>query len=533
MDYGKYLNVNETPQGEAIPGKNMIKNEAGGFGFKKGAWERFQNFLVLGSEGGTYYVKERELTLQNAENLINCIKENGPLAVGLIVGVSSAGRAPKNDPAIFALALTAIHGDEETKKLARNSIHLVCRTGTHLFNFLSAYKKMGGKTSRQFKRGVQNFYLKKTPDQVALQLVKYRQRNGFTHRDVLRMCHAPGKPGSPLQNLFRFAIEKPMEGEVHPLVSAFQRLHAAGKDEKMAVKIMKEAKLPWEAVPTELLNSKKVWEELLPHMGVTALIRNLGKLTSIGMLESNLDDTAKYISKRIEDTDALKKGRVHPFQILLAYSTYEAGRGVKGSLSWTPVSRILDSLDSAFFASFPNIQPTEKNLMVGVDVSGSMTTAMINNTHLTAAAAAFIMGYIHMKTERNVAFVAFDDAPAKINFPAKATLSELLAKSRSFSGGSTDCSVPFKAAIGLKLKVDAFIIYTDSQTWCGVRHPVQVFEEYRKRGYPSKAIGVEMTSTATSIVDPECKEMLSIVGMDTNVPSVINNFIVEEKKLDS
>ena len=28
----------------------------------------------------------------------------------------------------------------------------------------------------------------------------------------------------------------------------------------------------------------KVWEALLPHMGLTAMLRNLGKMTEVGLL---------------------------------------------------------------------------------------------------------------------------------------------------------------------------------------------------------------------------------------------------------
>jgi 60 kDa SS-A/Ro ribonucleoprotein len=95
------LNV---PQTEKLS-DNQVLNSAGGFVYKLDKWARLRRFLILGSEGGTYYVSERKLVKENAEVVIECIKENAPFTMGVITGISISGQAPKNDPAIFALAL--------------------------------------------------------------------------------------------------------------------------------------------------------------------------------------------------------------------------------------------------------------------------------------------------------------------------------------------------------------------------------------------------------------------------------------------
>ena len=52
-----------------------------------------------------------------------------------IAQVSDAGRAPKNDPALFALAVAAGAEDEQTRRAALSALPQVARTGTHLFQF--------------------------------------------------------------------------------------------------------------------------------------------------------------------------------------------------------------------------------------------------------------------------------------------------------------------------------------------------------------------------------------------------------------
>jgi 60 kDa SS-A/Ro ribonucleoprotein len=76
------------------------------------------------------------------------------------------------------------------------------------------------------------------------------------------------------------------------------------------------------------------------------------------------------------------------------------------------------------------------------------------------------------------------------------------------------------------VKADAFIIYTDSETWYGNIHPVQALQEYRqKTGIRAKLIVVGMVSNQFSIADPNDAGMLDVVGFDTAVPQVMNDFI--------
>ena len=126
----------EDPSGDAHPGAGQVMNDAGGYAWALDDWKRLDRFLVLGSEGGTYYVAGRALTLQNAAAVSRCLQADGLRAVGRIVEISEAGRAPKNDPALFALALAASLADPVTRKAALDALPRVARTGTHLFHFL-------------------------------------------------------------------------------------------------------------------------------------------------------------------------------------------------------------------------------------------------------------------------------------------------------------------------------------------------------------------------------------------------------------
>ena len=107
MSYLKRLRPRRPPQSAPIAGSGQVPNSAGGFAWAVDGWTRLRRFLVLGSEGGSYYASESKLTRENAQAVEQCLAEDGPRAVAEIVRVSEEGRAPKNDPALFALAMAA------------------------------------------------------------------------------------------------------------------------------------------------------------------------------------------------------------------------------------------------------------------------------------------------------------------------------------------------------------------------------------------------------------------------------------------
>jgi len=148
---GSHVSTRKTPQTEAVLGKDMVKNNAGGYTFDVGNWGQLARFLVLGTAGGTYYVGEGKLVRENAKAIEKCIAEDGVRTVNEIVNVSVDGRAHKNDFALFALAMCSAMGNEETRKAAFAALPKVARIGTHLFNFVAYRESFAG-----WRRGMRN-----------------------------------------------------------------------------------------------------------------------------------------------------------------------------------------------------------------------------------------------------------------------------------------------------------------------------------------------------------------------------------------
>ena len=172
---------------------DMVRNHAGGFVFQVSDETLVRRFLILGTSGGTYYAIEKEHTMENLNELIKIIeKGNGAMIVKEIREISLAGRNPKQESLLFALALCARYRVGDLAKMLKKSkkeevdpqvvtnlnpdnddnvvkayrdyisalhaaafsvVNEVCRIPTHLFAFVKYCEMVAKNTSKNKSTG--------------------------------------------------------------------------------------------------------------------------------------------------------------------------------------------------------------------------------------------------------------------------------------------------------------------------------------------------------------------------------------------
>lgn len=516
-------------QREPIFGREseMTQNNAGGYTFTLSPLDTLRRFLILGSEGGTYYVDERTLTKDNAKNALEVLESQPEQALNLVIEVSQKGLAPKNDPAIFALALGASCRNAWTRRLALQALPLVCRTGTHILQFVSMVNELRG-WGRGLRTGIGKWYTEKKVEDLAYQVMKYGNRAGFTHRDVLRLTHAYGGEVSTARGaLFRAIAHPEFSVGDFPELEAFKMAKSLNDSTPVAkvIDAIKTYNLPREVIPTKFLNEPKVWEALFDCMPFTAMIRNLGKMTSIGVI-SPMSDTARAVVTRLNDVAQIERSRIHPIMLLNALNTYSSGHGFKGSLRWNPEPNIVRALEEAFYLSFGTVEPSGKNTLLALDVSGSMGASTIGGLNdMLASEAAAVMAMVTARRESSHLIRGFSTEFKDLGITSNMSLSEVRNITSRQAFGRTDCAIPMIWATKERVPVDTFIVYTDNETWAGQVHPAEALKNYRqKMGIGAKLVVVGMTSTGFTIADPQDAGMLDVVGFDATAPNVITEF---------
>ncbi|MFC8043219.1 TROVE domain-containing protein [Nocardia sp. NPDC057353] len=526
MDVLSKINRRKTTQRErARP--DQVPNSAGGFVFPVTPEVRLRRFLTLGTDGGTYYVNARDLTADNAEVVLTFARERTADLVDEVVAISTSGRAPKQNPALFALAAAASLGDADGRRTALAALPLVARTGTHLFLFARYVEQFRG-WGRGLRRGVAGWYTGKSVDDLAFQAVKYRQREGWTHRDLLRLAH-PLTTEDDRKRLFDWICGREPAVAGLWIVEGFERARTAPVAALPG--LIREYRLSWEMLPDHALGERVVWEALLDNgIPQTALLRQLPRLTGLGLLDP-LADRTDAVCAQLTDAERLRRGRVHPISVLVALRTYASGRGVRGGGTWQPSRPVVDALDAAFYAAFEAVRPTGKRHLLALDVSGSMG-AMIAGLPISAREASTALAMVTAATERRYSVVGFtaarkrgQDGLRKLAIGPRQRLDDVLKSTANLPFGATDCALPMLHALRHGLEVDVFSVYTDNETWAGSTHPFQALKQYRREVNPAaKLVVVGMTATGFSIADPSDAGMLDVAGFDAAVPTLLGDF---------
>jgi len=539
MLYTKYFSPKVTQQTDAIPGKNMVKNAAGGYAFEITPQKMLERFLILGTEGGTYYTGEMKFTKDSALNVIKCITNDGLSTVATILDISVNGKAPKNSPALFALALCTSpdFASVETRRAAFNALHKVARISTHLFEFITYMKTIRG-WGKLAKSSVSDWYQLKSPDALEYQMVKYRKRLGWTHNDVLRLAK-PIPKTKEMDQLYEFAKNGAIEGEHNfKLIEGFNKVQTAESVAEV-LKCISDYKIPMETIPTQFKKEREVWEALLPNLPITATIRNLRNMAKYGVLDP-MSEASKLVADRISNKDIIAKGRVHPMQFLNAICIYPRGNSEINSdgyaprkttssiATWNVDPKIVEALNDGFMGSFKNVKPTGKRTMIALDVSGSMSwNYCLGAKELSAREASAAMAMLTINTESNHMVGIFTRKFEPFTAIRKGTyIDEAIKSISNLPFGGTDIAQPILWSIANNIQFDVIQVFTDNETWAGRIHPCQALVKHRQKFSTNTKLVVNgMTAMGYSIADPEDPGMLDVVGFDTATPEVISKFI--------
>ena len=279
--------------------------------------------------------------------------------------------------------------------------------------------------------------------------------------------------------------------------------------------------LSWEMLPDRLLGEVDVWDALIAKgMPQTALIRQLPRLTSLGLTNSKV---GIVIAAQLRDAEQLKRGRVHPVNVLVAQRTYASGRSVRGEATWTPTPRITDALDQAFYAAYGAVEPAGVPMLLACDVSGSMGAA-VSGLPISCREAVAALALVTLNVEDGAEIIGFSDgrshdqggfrgigysynsqsAATRLDITPRRRLDDVCSYMARLNFGRTDCALPMIWAAKNKLDFQSIDVLTDNETYWGQVHPWQALKAYREHvGHDVKFSVVSMTATGNSDRRPE------------------------------
>jgi 60 kDa SS-A/Ro ribonucleoprotein len=544
-----FNNKNRVSPQQPIPGRevDMKLNRAGGYTFKIDTWAQVRRFLILGS-AQTYYASEREMTLENAQVLLDAINEDSVALVNILKEVNTKGEngaipAPKKAPSLFAMALVQQHGDLAGRKALYDLLRYkhVVRTMSDLLQFLLIIQQIHPENKipmpSGLKKAIHHFVNSWNNRDQVYQFIKYTNRskklNGksisINIADVLRMTHL--KPRDEEQNyIFKWVVD----GELPINESALEYLRAyeimrSTDDVKVLLNLIDTWGFTWEMIPNTWFKDemkverKKIWSLLLQsskhRMPLMALVRNLNRIASYGLLnDQNISD---LIVERLNDQNDILRSRITPLQMVNAFVAIN---------KYNVDSVLLNAASNAYEYSFGNIGEISGKTAIFLDVSGSMVgqRGVIGAPDLTAAEAGlvFLMPFIG----DNATTYSFDTRVRKLSVTKRTSIGETLRIAKGFSGGGTSIPSTLNYLLSEDLEYDNIIILTDNESWHpgyygSNGHTSQSLQNYMETINKNvKVAFIPITATDSSVRDDKMTNTLECVGLDTSTIHVVTEF---------
>ncbi len=516
-----------TPQTQPISGREaeMLQGRSGAWMFDAGLWKLLRRCLLIGTAKSTYYAGKRELT----DDFIEVLKQGvatDPSRVASEILYASDGRAINNSAPLLGLVLLSMGKTSEAKQTFREIFPQVVRTGSHFYEWLSYTKSLRGFGKIIQDVGTQ-WLSREDVKGLAYQLLKYQQRYGFSNRDALRLFHVK-PPTEAHQQLFNWVVKGwdnylPDEIPSQALTQIWWYEWLKHHPDQTHQAIAKGRLTHEMAAPVGKMD-KKAWELLFNEMPIGAMLRNLGSLTELGVLRADETQNIDRVEKVLNDVNRLKKGRIHPIDVLKALKTYQSGGKVgRSKKNWTPVPRIVDILDKAVELSFDMAEPTGKVFLHAVDISGSMSWGVVDSVGLSCCEIATAMALVTAKAEKNYMIRGFSTKFIDLGISRKDSFRSALKKSSDRNFGGTDASVAYDWAIKNQFKADVICFWTDSEIWAGSKHPSQALAQYRQKVNPKvKAVYVTLAPYRITLVDPKDPLSWDLGEFDPGTPRVIS-----------
>jgi 60 kDa SS-A/Ro ribonucleoprotein len=514
-----------TPQNQPIPGREaeMIKGRSGSYTFDAGIWGMLRRCLLIGTAKSTYYAGKKELTDDFVNVLSSAIAQN-PTRVAEEIVYASDGRSINNSAPILALVLLSMGESAEAKQAFQEIFSTVIRTGSHFYEWLSYTKSMRG-FGKVVRESGKNWLSREDVKSLAYQLLKYQQRQGFTHRDALRLFHVK-PPTEEHRQLFEWVVKgwEQLPKEIpNPALAQIWWYEWLKRNPEQTHQAIAQGHLTHEMAAPVGKMDKAAWQLLFAEMPIGAMLRNLGSLTQLDVLRTDGNANLKRLEATLNSKEHLRKGRIHPIDVLKALKTYNSGGKLgRSQKTWQPVPRIVDILEKALEMSFEVVEPTGKVFIHAVDVSGSMSGAVVDSVGLTCCEIATAMALVTAKAEKNYEIRGFANDFRYLGITAKDTFSSALKKSSNQNFGGTDASVAYDWMIKNKFKADVICFWTDSESWAGNKHPSEALAQYRKKINPDiKAVYITLAPYQLTLVDPNDPLSWDMGGFDPGIPRII------------
>ncbi|MEW5853127.1 MAG: RNA-binding protein [Myxococcota bacterium] len=447
-------------------------NEAGGVAYALHPKHALAQYAATGCLNHTYYASG-EAQLQRVVNLAYEVDAEFVARTAVFCRTRSF---MKDMPALLCAVLSLKDGNA-----LERVFHRVMDDGKMLRNFVQVLRSgaVGRKSlGSRPKRLVRQWLERRSDEQV------FRAAVGQSPslQDVIKMVHP--KPKDPAREaLYGYLIGKPKAGApLSPLVQAFEEFKRNPGSE-----------LP--DVPFQLLTSAPLedrhWMEIARQASWQMTRMNLNTFARHGVFKDRKMTT--LIADRLSNPDAIKRARVFPYQLMVAYQN--TGDGVPAV--------VVDALQEAMEIAIENVPRVEGKIYVLPDVSGSMLSPATGHrqgatSKVRCIDVAALMAAAMLRKNPDAEVIPFAESARHVRLNPRDSVMTNAARLAKLGGGGTNCSAPLRELNSRKAHGELVMFVSDNESWMDNRGWGQAtatmteWEGFKKRNPGAKLVCLDI-----------------------------------------
>ncbi|WP_130620809.1 TROVE domain-containing protein [Dyella amyloliquefaciens] len=452
-------------------------NEAGGAAYQRSPEATLALYATTGCLNGTFYADAQT----QLDTLVGMCDAVSPAFVAKVALYARKHAHMKDVPALLLAYLACRDG-----ALLEQVFDRVIDNGRMLRNFVQIVRSgvLGRKSlGSRPKRLVANWLTRASME--ALMSAAIGEQPSLA--DVIRMVH-PQPQDAEREALYAWLIGKPCAVDKLPaIVCEYEAFKADPSGDVPDLPFQYLTAMPLSGTHWKAVASRSSWQ---------ATRMNLNTFLRKGVFED--EQLVKQIAARLRDPAAIKRSRVFPYQLMVAY------RAAVGSMP----EAILEALQDAMEVATASVPTLAGNVALAIDVSGSMASPVTGyrrgaTTSVTCVEVAALMVACIKRGNPKARVIPFAETVRELKLNARDSVLTQAQQMARMVGGGTSVSAPLALLNREGVAPDLVVIASDNQSWADTRRgggteTMRQWAALKARNPKARLVCIDLQPTATS-----------------------------------
>lgn len=494
--------------GNFVPTTNAVNEELAP-AYALGPKAALAQYVATGCLNSTFYASAEE---QLKTVLAFCDKIEPAFIAKTAIYCRQQGLM-KDMPALMCAVLAV-----KDTALLRQVFDRVIDDGRMVRNFVQILRSgvVGRKSLGTVPKKLVQRWLEQRTDE---QLFRASVGNAPSLADVIKMVHPKPSAESRIA-IYGYLIGRKYNADLLPgVVKEFEAFKAGDR-----------AKIP--DVPFQMLTALDLgqaeWTAIAKNAPWQMTRMNLNTFARHGVFKD--DAMVNLIADRLRDPAAVKRARVFPYQLLMAYKTVDKHKQVPG--------RVREALQDAMEVAIQNVSKIEGQVYVCLDISGSMQSPVTGlrpgaTTAVRCVDVAALVAASVLRQNLSTEVIPFESKVVSVELNPRDSVMTNAQKLSSLPCGGTNCSAPLRWLNQRKAKGDLVIYVSDNESWVDAPHygrfggsrteTMAQWSEFKQRNPEARMVCIDIQPYATTQA-AEREDILNIGGFSDQVFDLVSTF---------